>query len=254
MFKKIIFSLIFCVCASSAYAYPKVDFLLKNIEQNMDMNSDIKADVTLTQQKPEQGVKVTDVIYYRRDSDDSFLIVMTNPESERGNGYLRMGDNFWMYRKNTRTFQHINRDESIAGTDAQADDFEKRKLTELYGASLDSSGKEIISEENLGQIPVYKFEALAKVNDVDYPKKLYWVRKDNYLVLKEQSFSSSGTLMQTAYFLKYTIINNKYIPIQQIFIDEFEKGHKTIVEIFNILTDKLDDSIFTKAYLESLNK
>ncbi len=43
------------------------------------------------------------------------LIVMSAPEAEKGNGYLRMGDNLWMYRRNTRTFQHINRDESIGG-------------------------------------------------------------------------------------------------------------------------------------------
>jgi outer membrane lipoprotein-sorting protein len=195
-----------------------------------------------------------DVIYYRRDSDDSFLIVMTAPESEKGNGYLRVGDNFWMYRKNTRTFTHINRDESIGGSDAKAGDFEKRKLTELYEPAKDDLEKEMVTKERLGQIPVYKFEVKAKVKDVDYPKKIYWVRTDNSLVLKEESYALSGTLMQTAYYLKYTIVDGKYIPVRQIFIDEFEKGNKTIVELSGISTQKLDDSIFTKAYLENLSK
>jgi hypothetical protein len=30
--------------------------------------------------------------YYRRDSDKAFLIVMTAPEVEKGNGYLKQGD------------------------------------------------------------------------------------------------------------------------------------------------------------------
>ncbi len=120
----------------------KIYELLKKLEYNMEMTSDIKANVVLTQQKIEQGVKNIEMIYYRRDSDDSFLIVMTVPEAEKGNGYLRVGDNFWMYRRNTRTFQHINRDESIGGSDARADDFEKRKLTELYEGSRDDKGNE----------------------------------------------------------------------------------------------------------------
>jgi hypothetical protein len=192
--------------------------------------------------------------YYRRDTDQSFLIIMTGPEAEKGNGYLRVGDNFWMYRKNTRTFQHINRDESIGGSDAQGDDFEGRLLTEMYEAAKDSAGNEVITEEMLGKFPVWRFEVKAKVNDVDYPKKIYWIRKDKPVLLKEASYSSSGTLMQTAYYLAFTEIRERLVPVKHLFVDEFEKGNKTIVEISGISTDKLSDDIFTKAYLENLSK
>ncbi|MGA1870483.1 MAG: outer membrane lipoprotein-sorting protein, partial [bacterium] len=232
----------------------KIEEILKKIEDNMEIINDVKAKVIMTQQKVEQGVKVIEMIYYRRDSDDSFLIVMTDPETERGNGYLRVGDNFWMYRRNTRTFQHVNRDESIGGSDAKADDFEKRKLTELYEGAHDEKGAELLSEEILGKIPVYKLELRAKVNDVDYPKKIYWIKKDDYLPLKEESYSLSGTLMQTAYFLKYAPINNRFVPVKHMYIDEFEKGNKTLVEISDISTKRLDDTLFTKAYLENLSK
>ncbi len=231
-----------------------VDSLLGEIEKKTEITTDAQATVNLTQQKPGQGTKTIEMVWYRRDSDDAFMIVMTAPEAEKGNGYLRMGDNFWMYRKNTRTFQHINRDENIGGSDAQADDFEKRKLTELYEPALDKDGKEIISEEMLGNIGVYRIEVKAKVNDVDYPKKIYWLRKDNCLVLKEQSFAMSGSLMQTAYYLKYNLIDKGYAPIKMMFVDEFEKGNKTIVEISGISTKTLDDKLFTKAYLENLSK
>jgi hypothetical protein len=236
------------------FAQPTVEALLVKIETNHKMTTDIKANVTLTQQKAGQGIKQFDVMYYRRDADDSYLIVMNAPESEKGNGYLRVADNFWMYRKNTRTFQHINRDESIAGSNAKGQDFERRAVNELYEGVKDSTGKETVKEEKLGQIPVYKFEVKAKVKDVDYPKKIFWVRTDNALLLKEEDYSSSGTLMQTSYFLKYTTVNNRYIPVEQMFIDEFEKGNKTQMKISGIAMDKLDDKIFTKAYLENLSK
>jgi Outer membrane lipoprotein-sorting protein len=238
----------------SAFAESRVIPILQSIDYNYKIKTDAKAEVMLTQQKPDQGTKVINMTYFRRDSDDAFLIIMTAPENEKGNGYLRVGDNFWMYRINTRTFQHINRDESIGGTDAHSSDFETRKLTELYEPVLDAGGKELIREEMLGQVPVYRFEVKAKVDDVDYPKKVYWTRRDNNLAIKEESYSLSGTLMQTAYFLKFTVIDGRYIPVKQIFIDEFEKGNKTVVDISDISTNKLENSIFTKAYLENLSK
>ena len=240
--------------AASLFAAPPISQLLEKIEANHKMTTDIKANVTLTQQKTGQGIKQFDVLYYRRDADNSYLIVMTGPESEKGNGYLRVEDNFWMYRRNTRTFQHINRDESIAGSNAKGEDFERRAVTELYEGVKDQNGTETVTEEKLGQIPVYKFNVKAKVNDVDYPKKTFWLRIDNSLLLKEEDYSSSGTLMQTSYYLKYTTVNGRYIPVNQLFVDEFEKGNKTKVDISGISMEKLDDQIFTKAYLENLSK
>lgn len=248
------FMIILFLLSVALFAAPPVKDILLVMEANYKMTSDASAKVTITQQKAGQGVKNIEILWYRRDRDNAFLMVMLAPENEKGNGYLRMDDNFWMYRRNTRTFQHVNRDESIGGSDAHGEDFESRKLTELYGPALDSAGKEIMSEEKLGQIAVYKFEIKAKVNDVSYPKKIYWVRQDNKLLLKEASYSNSGTLMQTAYYMKYAEVDKKFVAVKQMFIDEFEKGNKSMVEIANISTKKLDDAMFTKAYLENLSK
>lgn len=239
---------------AAAQELPKVDEILRRLDDNYSQTTDVSARVSLTQQKAGQGVKAIDLLYYRRDSDQSFLIVMTAPESEKGNGYLRVGDNFWMYRRNTRTFQHVNRDENIGGTNAKGENFEDRKLVDLYAPATDAAGKELVARDKLGQIPVYRVEVKGKVSDVDYPKKLFWVRQDNFLMLKEQDFTASGTLMQTAYFLKYTEIDGHFVPVKQLFIDEFEKGNKTAVEISDISTQKLADALFTKAYLENLSK
>jgi outer membrane lipoprotein-sorting protein len=239
---------------ATVLSQPPVSDILKKVENNMSIATDVRASVSMTQQKPDQGAKVFDMMYYRRDSDNAFLIVFKAPEAEKGNGYLRIEDNFWMYRRNTRTFQHINRDESIGGSDASGEDFETRKLTELYQPAVDSGGKELIRAEKLGAIPVWRLEVKAKVNDVSYPYRIMWVRQDNFLQLKEESYSNAKTLMITSYYPKYTTVLGKYVPVKQMFIDEFEKGNKTVVEIAGIVTDKLDDKIFTKAYLENLSK
>lgn len=254
MKKTFILLLLFSLFCSDLFASGKVSEMIRAIDEQSEIGSDFTASVSLTQKKVNQGTKVMEMIYYRRDTDDSFMILMTQPEVEKGNGYLKFEDNFWMYRRNTRTFQHISRDESIGGTDASADDFEKRKLTELYSPEKDSDGKEKYTEEMLGNVPVFKFTLKAKVDDVKYPTLIYWVKRDNFLPLKEQSFSLSGMLMETGYFLKYTTVNNKYIFVKGLFIDEFENQNKTMVVISGISTKKIDDSVFTKAYFENISK
>jgi hypothetical protein len=162
----------------------------------------------------------------------------------------------WMYRRNTRTFQIMGRGQSIGGTDADADDLETRKYVELYEPVLDEHGNEKLTEETLGKakIPVYRFEVKAKVKDVDYPKKTYWVRQDNFLKLKEESYSLSGTLTQTIYYPKYTNVQGRYVFAKQLVIDEFEKGNKTLLQLSGISLKAIDDAVFTKAYLENLSK
>jgi hypothetical protein len=123
-----------------AIAGPKIIDLMKKVEDLQAMTTDVRARVDFTQTKTGQGTKKSEMLYYRRDSDDAFLIVILSPDVDRGNGYLRVGDNFWMYRLNTRTFQHVNRAETSGGTDAHAEDFERRKLTELYAPAKDDSG------------------------------------------------------------------------------------------------------------------
>lgn len=249
-----VFLLTLIVISNVAFAAPpKVSDILRAIDDITELKTDGTAQVEITQQKVGEGVKVYNMIYYRHDVDDSFLIVFTAPESDKGNGYLKQGDNFWVYRRNTRQFQKISRDESISGTDAKAEDFENKKLIDLYKPAL-VNGKEKFTETMLGKVPVYQFDVVARTEDVSYPKRTYWVRTDNFLPLKIQSYSLSGTLMHTDYFLKYTQIQGKYLFVQGVFIDEFEKGNKSSVEIKNISIKPINAHVFTKAYLENLNK
>jgi hypothetical protein len=161
-----------------------------------------------------------------------------------------------MYRRSTRTFTHIGRDEKIGGSNTSAGDIETRKFRDLYKPSLDASGKEVISEETIGtaKIPVYRLEVVAQVNDVKYPKLVMWVTRDKYLELKRESYSLSGTLMETDLFTNYKDVDGRFVPLLQKFTDEVEKGRTSLLEIRGIDFKKVDDYKFDKSYLESLSK
>lgn len=240
----------------AAIAAPAPDGMkiLKAIEANEAMSEDVQSKVVLTENRKGQGTKVLTMEYFRRDKDKSFVISMTGPESERGNGYLRQGDHFWMYRRNTRTFQHVNRDESIAGSDAKGGDFESRPFTEMFAPVKDAAGQEMLKADTVGGVPCWRLEVRAIISDVDYPKKTMWVRQDNLLLAKQQSFSSSGTLMQSAYFTKYQPIAGRQLSTRMVFVDEVEKGNRSMVDLSEVKVGKVDPNIFTKAWLESKSR
>ena len=238
------------------WANPSVQEIIDYYDTRYQLRSDMTAQARITTKDPEQGTKVIESVLYRRDKDDAFLIVLAEPETERGNGYLRVGDNMWLYRRTTRTFTHIGRDEKIGGSNTTAGDLETRKFKELYKPSLDANGKEILSEETIGaaKIPVYRLEVIAQVNDVKYPKLVMWVTRDKYLELKRESYSLSGTLMETDLFTNYKDVDGRFVPLLQKFTDEVEKGRTSLLEIRGIDFNKVDDYKFDKSYLESLSK
>lgn len=239
---------------SISYCEENVSAILKALEQNMSIESDVSAKVTLTQYKVDQGSKKMVAMYFRKDSDNSILMYFIAPEADKGNGYLRVDENWWMYRRNTRTFQHIGRDENIGGSNLHSDDFEYKKLTSLYSGLVTHSGKDSINLDTIGGIPTYKFPVQAIVTDVSYSKKKLWVNIKNNLQIKEECFSSTGTLMQTNYYLKYAPIANRYLSVKQIGVDEVEKGNKTLMEVSDISTNKIEKYVFTKAHLENISK
>jgi len=244
------------LAAGGLWASPSVQQIIDFIDSTYELRSDMTARAKIITKDPEQGTKVIESVLYRRDKDDAFLIVLASPETERGNGYLRVGDNMWLYKRATRTFTHIGRDEKIGGSNATAGDMESRKFRELYKPSTDASGKELISEATLGgaKIPVYRFEVVAQVNDVKYPKLVMWVTRDKFLELKRESYSLSGTLMETDLFGDYKEIEGRFVPLQQWFTDEVEKGKISKLQITGISFSKVDDYKFDKSYLESLSK
>ncbi len=249
--KKLLFILL--ILSQFAFGETQGEMILREIDEYLSLESDGTAKVTITTQKKGQGIKQQEMIYYRQDSTDSFLIIMVAPENEKGNGYLKQGENMWVYRKNTRTFQHINSDESIGGSGATADDFEMKKLSEEYNIAMED-GKEKVEEVVLGGMEVYKIELVAKTDAVKDPKRIYWVAKENYLPLRIQNFSLSGTLMDTITFKKYKKIDGSYIPTSQLIVDEFDLGNKSLVNLTDISTEEIPSHIFTKAYLENLSK
>lgn len=222
--------------------------LLKTIDEMKTFcNKDFSAVMTMISEDPEEGMDKKVVQQFRRDSDDKFLMIIREPEVQKGQGYLLIEDNLWFYDPESRKFSHTSMKENFQGTDAKNSDFRKSSLVDDYRVTEYSEGK-------LGSYDVYILDLEALNNEVTYPFMKIWVTKKPNLVLKAEEYSLTKRLMRTSLFPHYAKIGSVYTPDKIIFVDELVEGKKTQISIVDISLDNLPDTVFTKSYIERVNR
>ncbi len=222
--------------------------ILERIDFSMSFeNVDFSSVMTMISEDPEKGVEKRVIQQYRRDSEDKFLLLIVEPVTQRGQGYLMIDDNLWFYDPESRKFSHTSLKEQFAESDANNSDFRQSSIAEDYKVTN-------VQEGTLGKFSVYILDLTATNNEVTYPNERIWVTRDTNLVLKSEDSSANGRLMRTSYFPNYTPIGEKYLPTKMIFVDNLINGRKTQITMTDISTERLSDSIFTKSYVERVSR
>jgi outer membrane lipoprotein-sorting protein len=222
--------------------------ILDDIDLSMNFEgSDFSAIMTMISEDPESGIEKRVIQQHRRDREDKFLMVFQEPATQKGQGYLRVDDNLWFYDPESRKFSHTSMKEQFAGSDANNSDFGASAKAEDYRVVS-------ISEAKLGKFNVYIMDLEGVHNEVTYPKLKIWVTVDTNLVLKSEDYSANARLMRTSFFPSYAKAGAKYIPTKMIFVDNLIEGKKTQITLTDISLNTLPDSLFTKAYVERVNR
>lgn len=222
--------------------------LLEEIDRALTLeDTDFSAVMTMITEDPEAGVEKRVVRQYRRDEEDKFLMLFEEPVTQRGQGYLRVDDTLWFYDPESRKFSHTSMKEQFGDSDANNSDFGAATLSEDYRVTLATEG-------SLGRFQVYIIDLKATHNEVTYPSMRVWVTSDSHLLLKSEDFSANNRLMRTSYFPNYARVGDEYIASTLIFVDNLVEGKKTQITLSDISTATLPDTLFTKAYIERVNR
>ncbi|HVP19038.1 MAG TPA: outer membrane lipoprotein-sorting protein [Spirochaetia bacterium] len=209
---------------------------------------DVTTTFTLVQKRPGDTDRVLRVRTFRRDSSDMYTIIFEYPDSEKGKGYLRRGDDLYYYLPSTREFVYKNRKDNLGSTDARTDLFGRQKILEQYTATL--AGTATVSK---WVCDVVRLD--AKVEDVSYPVQRWFVRKSDGLPVKVENYSASETLLATFYYIEYrTLGNGKSLFTKLLAVNNLERGQQTFLTNDNIATTSIPDYIFTKPYLEEQSR
>lgn len=222
--------------------------IMESTNDILAYHGDYSATISLVVEKPNKPKENIQFKIFERTDKDLMTIVQLFPEADKGNGYLRDGDNIWAYDPISRKFTHTSIKEALGDSDVKIDDVNQSKdrWRENYTVAA-------FEEGTLGKYEVNIITLSAKTTEPAYAKVKYYIRKDIPLTLKEEDFSGSDRLMRTILIPKYSKVPAGYVPTQLIMRDELNKGENTQEIISDLTFDALPDRIFTKAYLEGLN-
>lgn len=209
--------------------------------------TDLSAIMSFITEDPEKGIEKTVVQQFRSDDDDKFLMIINEPVVKKGQGYLMVDDNLWFYDPESRKFSHTSMNDQFNDSDANNSDFNASSVAADYKVTA-------IEEGALGKFAVYIMTIEAVNNEVTYPTQKLWVTRKGFLTLKTEDYSAGGRLMRSSYYPTYAKAGDNYIPTKMIFEDELIEGKKTTITITEISVKELADSIFTKSYVERVNK
>jgi len=228
--------------------------ILADIDAQVSYETDFSAEYTITQYKPGQGAGVTKAAMFRRDLDDKYLILILEPAVDRGKGYLKIGNNLWLYDPVSRRFNVTSARDRFENSNASNSDFTRSTLALDY---------EIVgeTEEQLGVYNTQVYDLQAKHDNVTYPKIKIWV-DDNALVRKFEDYSLSGQLLRITAIPRYQPIEDRYVPVQIVIVDVLRgaeidgvfQSERTVITVDKPSLNTLPDLLFTQAYLERVSR
>ncbi len=253
--KRIACALAALVTTMAAFAAePDFKKLLANVDALVSFDGDFSAEYTVVQDNPGVSTSVTKLAIFRRDRASKYLIIILQPEADKGKGYLKIDDGLWLYDPVGRSFTYTSSRERFQNSNARNSDFTRSTLAKDY----DVVGSK---REKLGKFDCWVLDLKANNTDVSFPKMRVWI-DDTNLVRKSEDYSLSGQLMRTTAIPTYQKVGDRYVPVDIYLIDALRgktvdgkfKSETTKITIAKPSLDPLKDSMFSKAYLEKVGK
>ena len=244
------------LCAGGAAASAQSDHaLLARVDSLASyFGADFSAEYTILQERPGQGVSKTVAGVFRRDSSETFLIVIMEPLISKGQGYLKEGRTLWFYDPESRRFNTTANANRFQNTNARNSDFTRSTLAQDY---------RVVAGEDatLGRFTCRVLTLEAVTTEVTFPKMKVWISEDG-LLRKSEDYSLSGQLLRTSAIPDYHQVGGRFVPRQILFVDALRGAvingnfvnEKTQISISRPSFNRLSDSVFSKTFLESVNE
>ena len=97
-------------------------------------DSDVAAEYKIVKRDPGGATSTTVATMFRRDRTNQYLILILEPEVDKGKGYLKIGDNLWLYDPLDRSFTFTSARERFENSSARNSDFNRSNFSEDYKA------------------------------------------------------------------------------------------------------------------------
>ncbi len=257
--KKTILLAMACMAAALSAAYAQDagsrSALLRAVDERVAFpDTDLSARYTIVKRDPGGATSTTVAAMFRRDATGQFLILILEPTADKGKGYLKEGDNLWLYDPVGKSFTFTSAKERFQNSSFRNSDFNAYNFSRDYRAVSDRS-------EKLGKFDCDVLELEALNDRVTFPKVVLWVSDDG-LVRKMEDYSLSGQLMRTTAIPSYQKVGERWVPMSMVIVDHLKSRtvggkveyERTTVTVSGPSLKKLPDSTYTKEYLERVSR
>jgi hypothetical protein len=221
--------------------------LKKRIESTMSSSRDFSAQLTVIKNI---GLKFEDQEQYclfRRDAEGLLLLLQLKPEPVKGRAYLLKNGELWLYNPYARTFMQTTSEQHISDAACRVSDIAAWSFIRGY------TMKEMTSAV-LGSCDAYIIELSALDSSHPAPRLTLWIEKRDYLPLKLQVFNKQGMLERTVFYHKFTRIEGEIFPVSIYVEDAAGRKRKTQLIFSRFDIQSIPDFVFTRAYVEEINK
>jgi outer membrane lipoprotein-sorting protein len=227
------------VAARGAVGADAYDIVKKSQDLVRGDNSHMKLTMEIVNPDYERTMKLES---WASGTDKSFMVVLS-PAKERGNTYLKVGNNLWSYVKKVDEEMKIMPTmmyQGMMGSEFTYDDMVREdSFADDYGSTVREEGADYWV---IKMVP-------RRGTGITYKYLLYKVKKKSYLPVSVKYYDKKGLLRQ----LDYGTVKNmggRAIPTVWKMANKRKAGRVTTVRVTFASFDKtLKDSIFTKANL-----
>ena len=189
--------------------------------------------------------------------DNMRMVRFLAPPDVKGTAILTIensdgDDDIWVHLPALRKVRRLvasNKRDSYAGTDFSYGD--------IIGHRVDEWTHRLLREESLDDQPCYVIESLPAGEAVraatGYSKHLWWIRKDNFVAIREEFWDKAGQPLKffRAFDIQLVDAARGKWQAMRLEASNLSTGHRTTIRLENFKTNQqLRDELFTARYLE----
>jgi predicted RND superfamily exporter protein len=222
---------------------------------------DSTADITFTLVSPSGGERVRRTLTRSKlrpnGVDNMRMVQFQAPPDVRGLAILTIEDtagedDIWVYIPALRKVRRLaasSKKDSYAGTDFSYGD--------IIGHRVDDWTHRLVREESRDEQPCYVIESIPVSDAVKarsgYAKRLWWIRRDNFVAIREELWDAEGRPLKVLRALDVQAVDLARGNWQAMRMEatNLQTNHRTLVRLENFKANqRLSDELFTTRYME----
>jgi len=187
--------------------------------------------------------------------DSKMLLVTRFPEDSRGVGFLiwdysekNRGDELWLYLPALRMVRRISaadQNDAFLGSDLTFGDMGQRRL--------DEDEHRLLREEAISGHKAYIVESVPKEKGSIYSRKLSWISKKDWRILRKDYFDLNHRLLKRQSIAWQKV--EGYDVWKRTHVKNLQNGHQTLFEVSGVSVNVgLQDSDFSQGALKLSGK